>query len=140
MVRWTGDDMLVNVGQWEKAGHNGADVDVLAVQFERLGFTLSLHQAREFCGKLKRLGSRAEFPTEEGDALFVDLDRTTRDTPFVILRFVAEGGHPRWFCDIPEPAARELYEKLTERLRERKGVPEGDATVAGSRQRTGRVG
>lgn len=138
-MRSTSDEMLVSVEEWEKAGHNGADVDVLAVQFERLGFTLSLHQVGELCGKLRRLGSGAECPTEEGDTLFVDLDRTTRDTPFVILGFVAEGGHPRWFCDIPEPAARELYEKLTERLRRRNGAAEGDAAVAGSRPRNGRL-
>ena len=64
---------------------------------------------------------------EEGDALFVDVDRNTRDTPLAIPAFLAEGRHPRWFCDIPEPAARGGDSKLTERLRKRKGIGQAAA-------------
>jgi len=133
-VVWMSSDMLVSIGDWETAARDGVETEFLAVQFERFGFTLSLRQARELCGKLSRLGTGEECRTQDGDRLFVDLDRTTRDTPFVIVGLMTQADYPRWFCDIPEPAAREFYAKLADRMRERNPNPPRDQREGGSGQ------
>ena len=111
--------MLVSVEDWSRTTHEGNVVDFVAVQLEHFGFMLSRRQAEEYCRKLSELHEEETCHTDEGDTLFMDLDATTSDSPFVILAAAHNEPHSRWFCDIPEPAANELYRKLKERLRNR---------------------
>ena len=78
---------------------------------------LSRRQAEEYCRKLSELRDGEACHTGEGDALFMDMDKTTSESPFVILANSLDSPHSGWFCDIPEPAADELYRKLKERLK-----------------------
>ena len=109
-------NMLVSVEDWSKTPHDGDVVEFVAVQLEHFGFTLSRPQAEEYCRKLKQLRDGDICHTGQDDTLFMDLDTTTSDSPFVILA-THTPPHSRWFCDIPEPAANELFRKLKERLR-----------------------
>jgi hypothetical protein len=114
-------DTLVSVERWRKTSCNGNEIEFAAVQLEHFGFTLSRSQAEEFCRKLIQLRSGKECHTDEDDTLFVDLDKTTGESPFVILATSFDSRHLGWFCDIPVRAAKQLYEKLTERLQNHNG-------------------
>jgi len=108
--------MLVSIDPWRREVLDGSEVEFLAVQFEHFGFMLSAHQVRELYRKLACLWLGKECPPEPHDSLFVDLDRTTRAVPFFVVALGDDAPRPAWFCDIPEPAARELYRRLTESL------------------------
>ncbi len=120
--------MLVSVEPWGKTAHDGEVIEFVAVQLEHFGFMLSRRQAEEYCRKVSQLRAGSSCHTREGDTLFVDIDTTTCDSPFVILSSSHDAPHTGWFCDIPQPAADELYRKLEERLRKRDGEV-GDATI-----------
>lgn len=109
--------MLVSVEDWSSTAHNGDLIEFVAVQLEHFGFMLSRRQAEEYCRKLSELRDGEACRTGEGDTLFMDMDKTTSESPFVILANSLDSPHSGWFCDIPEPAANELYRKLKERLR-----------------------
>jgi len=109
--------MLVSVEDWSRTTHDGESIEFLAVQLEHFGFMFSRSQAEEYCRKLSELRNGDACHTGEGDTLFMDLDTTTYDSPFVILATAHNAPHSGWFCDIPEPAANELHRKLKERLR-----------------------
>ncbi len=113
--------MLVSVEPWSKATHDGSAIEFVAVQLEHFGFMLSRGQAEEYCRKLSELREGGACHTDEGDLLFVDIDTTTYDAPLVILATAPNSPHTGWFCDISEPAADELCQKLKERLRDRDG-------------------
>ncbi len=113
--------MLVSVEPWRTETYDRVEVEFLAVQLEHCGFTLSRSQANEFCQKFPQLRAGETCQTDDGDTLFVDLDKTTCASPFVILAMSFEATHVRWFCDIAMPAAAELYEKLSTHLLHRDG-------------------
>jgi hypothetical protein len=108
--------MLVSVEDWSRTAHNGDSVEFVAVQLEHFGFMLSRPQAEEYCRKLSELHDGEVCHTSERDSLFMDMDTTTSDSPFVILANSLDSPRSGWFCDIPEPAANELHRKLKERL------------------------
>lgn len=109
--------MLVSVEGWSKTNHDGGTIEFVAVQLEHFGFMLSRAQAAEYCRKLSQLRAGRQCHSDAGDTLFVDYDTTTYDSPLVILATTHDAPHCGWFCDIPEPAADELLQKLQERLR-----------------------
>ncbi len=113
--------MLVSVEEWSKASCHGSEVEFVAIQLEHFGFMLSRAQAEEYCRKLIQLRRGDSCHTDEGDTLFMDLDTATYDAPFVIVSTTHDAPNFGWFCDIPEPAADELFRKLKERLRDRNG-------------------
>ncbi len=113
--------MLVSVEDWSETTHNGSVVEYVGVQLEHFGFMLSCRQVEEYCRKFSELLEGETCHVGEGDALFMDMDTTTSDSPFVILATPHNSHHTGWFCDIPEPAANELFRKLKERLRSRDG-------------------
>ncbi len=108
--------MLVSVEDWSRTAHNGDSVEFVAVQLEHFGFMLSRPQAEEYCRKLGELHDGETCHVSEEDTLFVDMDTTTSDIPFVIVANTRDASPSGWFCDIPEPAANELCQELKERL------------------------
>jgi hypothetical protein len=113
--------MLVSVEPWSRMAHDGSEIEFVAVQLEHFGFMLSRCQAEEYCRKLSELREGGTCHTDASDTLFMDIDTTTSDLPFVILATSHDAPHTGWFCDIPEPAANELFDKLKDRLRSRDG-------------------
>ncbi|MBN2295006.1 MAG: hypothetical protein JXM70_21435 [Pirellulales bacterium] len=111
--------MPVSVGEWQKQHHENCEIEFLAVQLTSFGFMLSVAEVKELCDKLRQLTTEGTCKSKEGDSLFVDLDSVTRKEPFVILAARPEKRGLAWFCDIPEHSARQLYEKLAQRLDER---------------------
>lgn len=109
--------MLVSVDDWSTITRNGKPIEFVAVQLEHFGFMLSRPQVGEYCRKFSELCDGRTCHTDEGDTLFMDIDTTSADLPFVILATSSDRSHSGWFCDIPEPAANELFRKLKERLR-----------------------
>ena len=109
--------MLVSVDDWATITRDGNLIEFVAVQLEHFGFMLSRPQAEEYCRKLSELRDGGTCHTDRGDTLFMDIDTTSADYPFVILATSSNVPHSGWFCDIPEPAAHELLTKLKERLR-----------------------
>lgn len=111
--------MLVSVDDWATMTRDGNMIEFVAVQLEHFGFMLSRPQVEEYCRKFSELRDGGTCHTDKGDTLFVDIDTTSADYPFVILANSSNVSHSSWFCDIPEPAANELLTKLKERLRSR---------------------